>query len=349
VTGGLLLAASGTDRLDPLLGIGRGPGPTAELYLVAVDGPGPTRLTAEPGVLHWGPAWSPDGRTLAYTLARPPAPGELVLADPDGTRRRPLAAGQAFGYLPAWSPDGARLAFIAQAGGGAATAELAVVDADGGHLRRLTANAAQEYGASWAPDGRRLAFGSRQDGTWRVYVLDADGAEGADPRPVAGTEQGNAPAWSPDGRTIAFTSDRTGNDNIYVVAAAGGAARRLTTGPRHHDNAVWSPDGRRLAFNSDRDGGANDLFVMDADGGNLRNLTRTPDLAEVVAAWSPDGQRLVVAAHPLRRAGLWPVPVLRAGGVGLLAGLTAALVLRRRARAGAVVVSPGFVRGGPSA
>jgi dipeptidyl aminopeptidase/acylaminoacyl peptidase len=180
VTGGLLLAALGTDRLDAPLGIGRGFGPTAELYLVAVDGPGRARLTDEPGVLHWGPAWSPDGRTLAYTVARPPAPGELVLADPDGGRRRPLAAGRAFGYLPAWSPDGARLAFIAQAGGDTTTAELAVVDADGGHLRRLTANAAQEYGASWSPDGRRLAFGSKQDGSWRVYVLDADGAEGAE-------------------------------------------------------------------------------------------------------------------------------------------------------------------------
>jgi Tol biopolymer transport system component len=160
------------------------------------------------------------------------------------------------------------------------------------------------------------------------------GAVGADPRPLAGTERGNAPAWSPDGRTIAFTSDRTGNDDIYAVDAAGGAARRLTAGPRHHDNPVWSPDGRRLAFNSDRDGpaGASDLFVMDADGGDLRNLTRTPDVAEVVAAWSPDGRTLVVAGNALERAGLWPGPALRAGGAGLLIGLATAVLLGRAAR-----------------
>jgi hypothetical protein len=112
------------------------------------------------------------------------------------------------------------------------------------------------------------------------------------------------------------------------------AARRLTTGAGHHDNAVRSPDGRRLAFNADRDG-ANDLFVMDADGPGPRNLTRTPDVAEVVATRSPHGQALIVSANTLERAGLWPGPARRAAGVGLLAGLTvAAAVLRRRRRGG---------------
>jgi len=325
VTGLVLVMLLSTDWLDGPLGVGRRMALAAELYVVEADGTSRASLTDEPGLMHWGPALSPDGQTLVYTFALPPEPGVLVLANADGTGRRPFAVGRATGYLAIWSPDGSRLAYIAQEGGDTDTAELMVMDADGNNPRRLTTNQAPEYGASWSPDGRRIAFGSKQDGIWRIYVIDV---EGSDMRALVGSEQGNAPSWSPDGRMIAFTSDRMGNDDIYVVDAEGGPARRLTTANRHHDNAVWSPDGRQLAFNSDRDG-TNDLFVMDADGGNLRNLTRTPELAEVVATWTPDGQRLIVSANALERARVWSVPALRGVGMGLLTGLMAAILLMR--------------------
>jgi TolB protein len=135
--------------------------------------------------MNWGPSLAPDGQTLVYTFARPPEPGELVLANPDATCRRPLGGGPMHGYLAVWSPDGSRLAYIAQEGPDTDTAELAVIDADRSNPRRLTTNHACQYGASWSPDGRRLVFGSKQDGTWRVYVINADGS---DPHPVAGTE-----------------------------------------------------------------------------------------------------------------------------------------------------------------
>jgi Tol biopolymer transport system component len=149
-----------------------------------------------------------------------------------------------------------------QDGGNVTSAEVAVVSVAGGVPTRLTFNAAWEYGVSWSPDGQWLVFGSKQDGTWQLYLMHPAGSN----RTRLESGGGNAPAWSPDGRTIAFTSDRAGNDNIYVMDAGGGNVRRLTTGASHHDNAVWTPDGRRLAFNSDRDG-VNDLVVMDADGG----------------------------------------------------------------------------------
>jgi signal transduction histidine kinase len=96
VTGGLLLAALGTDRLDVPLGIGRGLGPTAALYLVAVDGPGRARLTDEPGVLHRGPARSPDGRTLAYTVARLLQARRELVAAVSHELRTPVATVRAY-------------------------------------------------------------------------------------------------------------------------------------------------------------------------------------------------------------------------------------------------------------
>ena len=95
---------------------------------------------------------------------------------------------------------------------------------------------------------------------------------------------------SPDGRTIVF--DMLGD--LYTVPIAGGAATRITTGLPHDMHPRFSPDGRRIAFVSDKSGD-NNLWVVNADGSDLRQISkgvadefRTPE-------WTPDGKYIVVA------------------------------------------------------
>jgi Tol biopolymer transport system component len=318
----LLLVGAITDSLDSLLGLGTQRSGPSDLAAMEANGSNYTVLIPGNGMSHWGPAWSRNG--LVYTLGNPTTnAGRLVLSGPGQEGQRALTHDGRNNYLASWSPNGRQIAYITQQGTNTSTAELALVGATGGNPKELTHNRAWEYGTSWSPDGTWIAYGSEQGGRWHVWLIHPDGS-GA--HMVAGTSGGNAPDWSPDGRSILFTSDRTGTDDLYVVPASGGTARRLTTGPCHNDNGRWSPDGRRIVYARFCNGGWNDVMVMQANGSGVRDLTNTPNVEEEVPSWLPDGKRIGFTVFRVVRDSLWPGAVLRALGIGILAGLLVALV-----------------------
>jgi TolB protein len=93
------------------------------------------------------------------------------------------------------------------------------------------------------------------------------------------------PTWSPSGRELAFNGIRGGNFEIMRISARGGRERNLTNHPADDKWPDWSPDGKRIAFVRD-----DDVFVMRADGRDVRNVSRTPDLYENHPEWTPDGR-----------------------------------------------------------
>jgi Tol biopolymer transport system component len=93
-----------------------------------------------------------------------------------------------------------------------------------------------------------------------------------------------------DGRTIVF--ELLGD--LYTLDVGGGDARLLLGGMPFESQPVYSPDGAQIAFLSDRSGSEN-LWVANADGSNLRQLTKDEDDRTFVSpAWSPDGQYVYV-------------------------------------------------------
>jgi dipeptidyl aminopeptidase/acylaminoacyl peptidase len=106
------------------------------------------------------------------------------------------------------------------------------------------------------------------------------------------------PQVSPDGKWVAFVRTTTDvasgarNADIWVVAADGASAPKLLIGGDKSENTPrWAPDGKRLAFISTRDGAAN-LYLADADGGNVRALTKLPEGAQPPVVFSPDGSTI---------------------------------------------------------
>jgi Tol biopolymer transport system component len=155
----------------------------------------------------------------------------------------------------------------------------------------------------FSPDGTRLAFTSAH----KVYVADQFAQ---DPELVLDIGAGAYGLdWSPDGTQLVGSfpncADHDCEPDLYVFGADGTGLTNLTNSFDPEYNPSWSPDGSKIAFDSVR-AGQSDVFTIDADGGNLDNLTGDVSAVAAQPDWSPDASRLAFEVHvPTHSASVW--------------------------------------------
>ena len=259
-------------------------GDDLDIWLAALEEPARRVVgTDTDSVAQLCPAFSPDGRSLAYGrvegrgteydvdgIAEPAAyrNAALVVAEvaDNGTVADRLTIDVGDGLpppCPVWSPDGEQVAFgvnrtsPVNPGTSAAGSEVRIVTLADGSTTVLPDLLATDL--EWSPDGSFLAIASGADELARGEALGDglihlfDRASGA-MRLIEATSGAIEFAWSPDGRSIAYTGvDRTGADDqrkLLVVDAETGRRRALTPGYGilHGIGPVWSPDGETIAY-----------------------------------------------------------------------------------------------------
>jgi TolB protein len=231
-------------------------GDQPNIYLMNADGSGKKLLMAKASE----PAFSPDGKRLAYYSWRGDARGLRIL-DIDSGKDAQLTSSTEDAY-PTWSPDGNRILFWELPSG------ITMINADGSGRRPVGRG---EFPA-WSPRGDRIAAKSCIGNDCGIVLMNTDGSN---PARITTNANDGQPAWSPDGRDIAFVSNRDGNWEIYAVKADGSWLRRITNDIHTDGLPAWAADGIRIAFRSDRSG-IWAIYTATGVGGPAIKLTDAP-------------------------------------------------------------------------
>jgi Tol biopolymer transport system component len=147
------------------------PAPTGQV-IDSVDAEGKDRRTLTQGGINNWPAYSKDGKYLAFSSSRD-GKFDLFVMKADGSEVRRLTRGGAgMDCRPAWSPDGKRLSFTSNRDG---NYEVYVIAADGTGLTRLTGNEERDDYSIWHPDGKRVVFVGERGGKFDLYMVEVPG------------------------------------------------------------------------------------------------------------------------------------------------------------------------------
>jgi TolB protein len=241
-----------------------------EIYVADFDGQNVRQLTKH-GTLAFAPAWSPDGKQLAYSLFTKNGRNvkNIDLYEYDFAKGvATLMTNQKGTNSGAhYSPDGEKIALTMSFLG---NQEIFVLNRSDRKVTKLTKSFGFDVDPSWSPDGRKLAFVSSRAGLPMVYSMNADGSNVK--RLTFAGKFNATPSWSPDGKKIAFAGWNDGHFDVFLMNADGSSIERLTKDEGSNEDTYFSPDGNFIAFSSNRSGQKN-IYAISIDGKTTHRLS----------------------------------------------------------------------------
>jgi TolB protein len=271
-------------RIAYVTAVGSGGNIRYALMVADADGHNPREVVSSREPL-LSPAWSPDGRRLAY-VSFERGNSAIYIQELATGQRELLSSFRGINGAPSFSPDGTRLALTLSRDG---NPEIYVMDLASRALTRLTNHFAIDTEPVWTPDGRHIVFTSDRAGKPQLYQVPAGGGEAT--RITFRGEYNARASIAFDGQRIAMAQ---GAGNVYRIAvldrSLGGEGEVRLISPGNLDESPsFAPNGSMILYAS-REGGRGVLNAVSSDGRVRQRLVLADgDVRE--PAWSPFRQR----------------------------------------------------------
>jgi dipeptidyl aminopeptidase/acylaminoacyl peptidase len=277
----------------------------SNIWIVSTSGGDPVQVTQ--GGHDNSPAWSPDGKTIAFLSSRD-GTSQVYLLSMEGGEAKKLTQLSTGADLFHWSPDGKTIAFTSSV---YAVCKDDACNAKRDEEKEKSKVKARIYDHLLYRHWDHWSEGKRS----HLFVMPADASAAArDLTPGADydvpPEERSGPGdfnFSPDSKEICFTAvtDKveaiSTNADLFLVTVAGGEAKRITTQPGFDGNPVYSPDGRNIAYHAQLTAGyeADKWRVMlyDRQTGKHENLSEGFDRSATDLAWSSDSKTIYFLAE----------------------------------------------------
>jgi tol-pal system beta propeller repeat protein TolB len=226
------------------------------------------------------PAWSPDGKQLAFAGLEHNRWAIYIDTLATGKLKK-LISEPGINGAPAWSPDGKKLAITLSFGH---NPDIYIIDLATGQRQRLTHSSAIDTEPDWSPDGKNIVFTSDRGGTPQIYEVPADGSASPQRLTFVGKQNFHA-VFSPDGKKLVLESFDGSAYRIGLLDLQSGNFKDLTAGPID-ESPDFAPNGNVVIYTKRRSSGT-ELATITVDGEVSQTLSSSGDIGQ--PAWSPYG------------------------------------------------------------
>ena len=247
----------------------------------------PLSITNQTGTRNNQPAFSPDGRKIAYMEFLRGGGADIWVADADGKNAAQIT-NNTRNLIPNWFPDGDQLAFISRRTG---HWTVWTTSLQSRRDRLLFDNGSDIDYARLSPDGKQIAFNLTEGGITNAWTVPVSG--GPPKQLTFDKELAGFACWSPDGMFIAYQMKRGDDAYLMLMPSVGGESIQLTSGHGRSWPYSFSPDGDKIVFAGER-GGLWNVWWVSRSTKQQKQVTNyaKPNSFVRYPSWSPLGNQI---------------------------------------------------------